>query len=82
MRYGRTAKRIQTMWSPEYGWCRWDPHLEDYIPEPSLNKKPLQKAVENERKQAQQSESLGQSPSGSKTEVQSGTKRILKQLRK
>ena len=46
MKYGRTAKRIQTMWSPEYGWCRWDPHLEDYIPDPRLNKKPFLKAVD------------------------------------
>ena len=70
------------MWSPEYGWCRWDPHLEDYIPEPSLNKNPLQKAVDYERKQAQQSKPLGESTSRSETEVQSASKRILKQLRK
>jgi len=31
------TKRIQTMWNPEHGWCRWDSESEDYLPDPTLN---------------------------------------------
>jgi len=32
-----STKRIETMWSPEDGWCRWDSGKQDYVPDPSLN---------------------------------------------
>ena len=31
------TQRIQTMWNPEHGWCRWDSESEDYLPDPTLN---------------------------------------------
>jgi len=31
------TKRIETMWNPEDGWCRWDSTKQDYVPDPSLN---------------------------------------------
>ena len=31
------TKRIQTMWSEEHGWCRWDKKLQDYGPDSTLN---------------------------------------------
>ena len=31
------TQRIQTMWNPEHGWCRWDSTKQDYIPDPELN---------------------------------------------
>lgn len=31
------ANRIKTMWSAEYGWCRWDSEAKDYVPDPQLN---------------------------------------------
>jgi hypothetical protein len=31
------TQRIQTMWNPEHGWCRWDSSQQDYLPDPTLN---------------------------------------------
>lgn len=67
------------MWSEEFGWCRWDPHLEDYIPDPRLN--PVSKDAD-EREQAEQPKPLGQSAVRGKAEVQGPSKRIFKLLGK
>ena len=32
-----SGNRIQTMYHPESGWCRWDEDADDYIYDPSLN---------------------------------------------
>jgi len=32
-----STNRIETMWNPEHGWCRWDSTKQDYIPDPELN---------------------------------------------
>lgn len=32
-----SGNRIQTMFHPESGWCRWDEDSEDYIYDPNLN---------------------------------------------
>ena len=31
------TQRIQTMWNPEDGWCRWDSTKQDYVPDSELN---------------------------------------------
>jgi hypothetical protein len=32
-----STNRIETMWSEEHGWCRWDSTKQDYIPDSELN---------------------------------------------
>jgi len=32
-----SGKRIQTMFNPEVGWCRWNEEADDYIYDPNLN---------------------------------------------
>lgn len=36
-KFSSNIDRIQTMWSEEHGWCRWDPIKQDYVADPSLN---------------------------------------------
>jgi len=32
-----STNRIETMWNPEDGWCRWDSTKQDYVPDSELN---------------------------------------------